>query len=103
VTYRGKVKDGTIVLEPGVELPEGAAVRIELEPKGTATGRQVSDPLLEMTKLAVETNIRDLATNIDRYLYGHPKESIFSVPFHDGGALLKPWTREELMDEMNDP
>ena len=74
MTYRGKVKDGTIVLEPGVELPEGAAVRIELEPKGSP-GRQVSDPLLEMAKLAVETNVRDLATNIDHYLYGHPKVS----------------------------
>jgi hypothetical protein len=29
--------------------------------------------------------------------------SIFDVPLHDGGSLLKPWTREELMDEMLDP
>jgi len=74
MTYRGKVKAGTIVLEPGVELPEGAAVRIELESKGAPIG-SVSDPLLEMAALAVETNIRDLATNIDHYLYGHPKVS----------------------------
>jgi hypothetical protein len=67
MTYRGRVKDGTIELDPGIELPEGAAVRIELEPKEV------------------------------------PRGSIFDVPLHDGGALLKPWTREELMDEMLDP
>lgn len=101
MTYRGKVKDGIIELESGVELPEGAAVRIELEPK---------DSLSEMPKLAVETGIKDLATNTGHYLYGHPKVSgsgrrgsIFDVPLHDGGALLKDWTREELMDEMLDP
>jgi hypothetical protein len=31
------------------------------------------DPLLRMLDLAVETGIPDLATNIDFYLYGHPK------------------------------
>lgn len=75
MTYRGKVKDGNIELEPGVELPEGAVVRIELEPKETLQGPVEPDPLWEMTKLATETKIRDLATNIDHYLYGHPKVS----------------------------
>lgn len=75
MTYRGKVKDGHIVVESGVELPEGAAVRIELEPKDAPTGNQASEPLLAMATLAVETNVRDLATNIDHYLYGHPKVS----------------------------
>ena len=73
MTYRGKVRDGIIELESGVELPEGAAVRIELEPKATPQDEEESDPLWEMTKLATETNIPDLATNVDHYLYGHPK------------------------------
>ena len=30
-------------------------------------------PLLRMMDLAVETGIPDLATNVDHYLYGHPK------------------------------
>jgi hypothetical protein len=68
MTYRGKVKDGTIVLESGAEYPEGAAVRI---PKVSDARRR--------------------------------RRSIFEVPLHDGGALLKSWTREELMDEMLDP
>jgi hypothetical protein len=75
VTYRGKVRNGAIVLEPGIELPEGAQVRIELD-STESTGRSSgSDPLFRMTDLAVETGVPDLATNIDHYLYGHPKQS----------------------------
>jgi hypothetical protein len=70
MVYRGKVKDNTVILEPGIRLPEGAAVRIELE---SVAGREESDPLLRMTDLAIDTGISDLATNIDHYLYGHPK------------------------------
>jgi hypothetical protein len=29
MTYRGKVKGGVIVLEPGMSLPEGVDVRVE--------------------------------------------------------------------------
>lgn len=72
MVYRGKVKDGIIVLEPGAELPDGAEVRIEVELLGMPSEGQ-GDPLLRMSDLAVETGIRDLATNIDHYLYGHPK------------------------------
>jgi len=81
MTYRGKVKDGVIELESGVELPEGAAVQIELESKEASIGE---------------------TTNPDP-LYGRRRGSLFEVPLHDGGALLRPWTREELMDEMLDP
>jgi hypothetical protein len=73
MVYRGQVKNGAIVLEPGIQLPDGAQVRIEIEltePSGASKGR---DPLLRMTDLAVETGIEDLATNVDHYLYGHPK------------------------------
>lgn len=73
MTYRGKVKDGAIVLDPAAELPEGALVRIELEPKEGPQSETPSDSLWEMTSLAAETGIRDLAANIDHYLYGHPK------------------------------
>jgi hypothetical protein len=69
MVYRGIVRDNRVVLEPGIRLPEGADVRVEilLEPEPQ------QDPLLAMTDLAVETGIQDLATNIDHYLYGHPK------------------------------
>jgi hypothetical protein len=70
MVYRGKVKDNMVILEPGIRLPDGAAVRIELEPP---MSREEPDPLLRMADLAIDTGIPDLATNIDHYLYGHPK------------------------------
>ncbi len=72
MTYRGKVKGGTVVVETGSELPEGADVLIEIELPGPVDARG-QDPLIRMPALAVETEIPDLATNVDHYLYGHPK------------------------------
>ncbi|MEA2603684.1 MAG: hypothetical protein QOF89_4676 [Acidobacteriota bacterium] len=73
MTYRGRVKDGAIILEAGIELPEGSVVKIELESAEPRRDEDASDPLFRITDLAVETGIPDLATNIDYYLYGHPK------------------------------
>ena len=73
MVYHGKVKNGTVVLDPGVELPEGAAVRVVVEPAAESQASSGNDPLSRMADLAVETGIPDLATNVDHYLYGHPK------------------------------
>jgi hypothetical protein len=70
MTYRGKVKGGAIVLEPGVELPEGVEVSVRV---AAATSSDAVDPLFGMSDLAVDTGISDLATNVDHYLYGHPR------------------------------
>jgi hypothetical protein len=75
MVYHGRVKDGTIVLDPAVELPDGAEVRVELEPTSDAPASSGTDPLVRMIDLAVETGIPDLATNVDHYLYAHPKAS----------------------------
>jgi hypothetical protein len=81
MVYHGTVKDGAIVLDPGSELPDGAAVRVELDPPHPSPSGSGDDPLLKddplvkMVELAVETGISDLATNADHYLYGHPKAS----------------------------
>ncbi len=72
MTYRGRVQGGAIVLEPGIDLPEGSVVRVEVE---TTERSRRDDPLFRMTELAVDTGIPDLATNIDHYLYGHPRAS----------------------------
>lgn len=56
-----------------MKLPEGALVQIELVPGAGSAPEPAADPLLEMTSLAADTGIPDLATNIDHYLYGHPK------------------------------
>ena len=73
MTYHGNVKGGIVVPEEGVELPEGARVRIELEPTPKPETLGELDPVFSMADLAVETGIPDLATNVDHYLYGHPK------------------------------
>ncbi|HLX09585.1 MAG TPA: hypothetical protein VKY89_17155 [Thermoanaerobaculia bacterium] len=75
MVYHGRVKDGAVVLDPGVALPEGVAVRVELELAGESHTASGEDPLSSMADLAVETGITDLATNADHYLYGHPKAS----------------------------
>jgi hypothetical protein len=67
MTFKGTSSGGTIVLEPGAEIADGLEVRVEV------AHQSADDPLLKMTTLATETNIPDLATNIDHYLYGHPK------------------------------
>lgn len=71
MTYRGEVRGGAIVLEGGVQLPEGTPVLVE--PCAPESPKHLADDLFEMGKLAVETGIPDLATNMDHYLYGHPK------------------------------
>ena len=75
MVYHGRVRNGTIVLEPAIELPDGAAVRVELELPGESPVCTENNPLLKMVELAVETGIPDLATNVDHYLYAHPKAS----------------------------
>lgn len=71
MTFRGRVADGAIVLEPPVDLPEGTVVRVEVET--TASPGAEEDELSRMAELAGETGVSDLATNIDHYLYGCPK------------------------------
>ncbi|MBE0541536.1 MAG: hypothetical protein IH623_09135 [Verrucomicrobia bacterium] len=72
MSYKGTVKNGVIVLEAGVKLAEGTDVRIEAEVAAVTKGREL-DPIWTIGELAVPTGISDLATNVDHYLYGHPK------------------------------
>ena len=68
---RGRVANGVVVLEEGVELPEGTEVKIETidEDKPTVS----DDPVYRLGELAVPTGVPDLALNIDHYLYSHPR------------------------------
>ncbi len=43
--------------------------------KSESGGAGGKEPLFSMADLAVETGVADLATNIDHYLYGHPKKN----------------------------
>lgn len=79
MVYYGTVKNGAIDLEAGIELPEGGRVRIEVDPPSWSLERAVpdpeDDPLRRMTDFAMTGLPPDLSTNIDHYLYGHPKVS----------------------------
>lgn len=77
MTYRGVVQDGSIALPPGVQLPEGARVRIELEEPAIAKPissdpRPIGKKLLDLAG-TVEGLPEDLSINHDHYLYGTPK------------------------------
>jgi len=78
MVYQGTVQNGVVVFPNGVQLPEGAPVKVELLPKldhtnDAQTGEDQLDPIWRMGELAVDTGIPDLSVNIDHYLYGHPK------------------------------
>jgi hypothetical protein len=66
----GIVRDGVVVLEEGVSLPEGTKVVVHVNGTRAAT----RDPL-DFSDLAAEMGPADLATNLDHYLYNHPKQS----------------------------
>lgn len=75
--YQGTIQNGVVVFANGVQLPEGAVVRVELLPKPGLKQAIIDDdqldPVWRMAELAEDTGIKDLGMNIDHYLYGHPK------------------------------
>ena len=78
MVYEGTVHNGVVVLENGIQLPEGAAVKVELlsqpsETKKATIDKSQLDPVFRMGELAEDTGIPDLGVNINHYLYGHPK------------------------------
>jgi hypothetical protein len=72
MSYRGTVKNGVVVLEPGAVLPDGTSVRVEPEQQPVISDEEL-DPAWRMDELAGATGLSDLSVNIDHYLYGHPK------------------------------
>jgi hypothetical protein len=74
MVYRGTVKSGGVIeLDAGTALPEGTRVNIQPVSSHVTQNADGEDSLFRMSDLAVDTGIPDLATNIDHYLYGHPK------------------------------
>jgi hypothetical protein len=78
MTYRGRVKNGVVVLEPGVHLREGMDVRVEpvaeteRAAESTQEERQLREGLLAFSGV-VKEGPTDLARNHDRYLHGTPR------------------------------
>ena len=79
MTYRGQVRNGVVVLQGAVELPEGAEVAVEvLKPAPASTpadsaGPTLGEKLLRYAGKGVDLP-PDLARNHDHYLYGTPKD-----------------------------
>ena len=74
MTYRGRVKNGVVVLDEAVKLSEGTVVRVEpVEDGSPDSSSQEVSPLFRAFERAKATGISDLAINHDHYLYGHPK------------------------------
>lgn len=78
-SFRGHVQAGVVVLDEPHQLPEGAAVRVEivsaepepslLDEKGRTLGEKMLDYAGTITGLPA-----DLAQNHDHYLHGTPKK-----------------------------
>lgn len=76
MAYMGHVKNGAIVLDEPVALPDGAAVKVELAAVSPRTdedsGASFTERFAEVLGKA-QSLPEDAAENIDHYLYGTPK------------------------------
>jgi hypothetical protein len=68
----GQVVNGVVVLDPGANLPEGAAVRVELLPQKHVGETKSIKSLLDWAGKGQDLP-EDLARNHDHYLHGLPK------------------------------
>ncbi len=70
MSYKGKVKNGVVVLPPAAKLSEGDEVEVTPTPK--PRGDDFTEMLLAVAK-KVRGLPRDLAKHHDHHLYGTPK------------------------------
>ena len=79
MVHRGHVKNGVVVLDEPVILPDGAEVRVEListnreDIVSDEQGQTLGQKLMKYAGKAVELP-PDAASNHDHYLYGIPKK-----------------------------
>jgi non-ribosomal peptide synthetase component E (peptide arylation enzyme) len=79
MTYRGTVRQGVVVLEPGAALGEGTVVEVhpvEVPAKAQPPGETIWDKLLKLSGSARGLP-SDAAREHDHYLYGTPKRQAF--------------------------
>ncbi len=79
MTYRGRVRNGVVILDDPVSLPEGAEVWVDLRTVLADGGpTKPREPTLGEKLLKYAGCITDLppdsARNLDHYLYGTPKK-----------------------------
>jgi hypothetical protein len=71
MTYKGRVKDGVVVLEPGVRLDEGAEV-VVAPVESLDDLERLRTGLLELA--GTVSGPPDLARNHDHYIHGTPRK-----------------------------
>lgn len=78
MVVRGHVKNGTVVLDEPTKLPEGAEVEVSVLAAPAPSpveneGATLYDRLKPIIG-AAQGLPSDASTNVDHYLYGHPKK-----------------------------
>jgi hypothetical protein len=74
MTYRGHIKNGQIMLDEPVELPEGGVVNVEIVDNGSKISE--GEPTIWAKLLELAGTIEgpeDWAKNHDHYIHGTPK------------------------------
>jgi hypothetical protein len=71
MTYRGRVKNGVIVLEPPAVLPEGALVEVAPVEASREPARTLAERYADFIGI-VEDLPADFAENHDHYIHGTP-------------------------------
>lgn len=78
MTYRGRIKNGVVVFDEAVSLPEGTEVEVVLPQPNEGASQQKGTPTLyEQLKdvIGVITDLPpDFAENHDHYIHGCPKK-----------------------------
>lgn len=72
--YRGHVKNGIVVLDEGVRLPEGTQVKVEaILPANDAPRTTLAERFRNIIGVANDLPA-DMAENHDHYIHGTPKQ-----------------------------
>jgi hypothetical protein len=82
MVYRGRIINGTIVLDSSVRLPEGAVVEVVLteqqDQDGRPAGRPIEEEIAEIAASVPPTEWdrlpADLSDRLDYYIYGIQEE-----------------------------
>lgn len=68
MTYRGTIRDGAVVLEPGSDLPEGAEVEVALATESAVPGHGADEKGLRLWRalrsLPEETSFEDVVEKV---------------------------------------
>jgi hypothetical protein len=74
--YRGHVKNGVVILDENVQLPDGTAV--DVQPIEQTPRKSIAERFKDFIGV-VDDLPPDMAKNLDHYLYGTARHQIVSV------------------------